>query len=69
MVHFDLQHFENLVRQLTRASHILAVGIVLAGLLVGSSMILNAGSVTLAYSGFSIGLVLSLWLVWAMSRS
>lgn len=69
MVHFDLQHFENLVRQLARASHILAVGIVLAGLLVGSAMILHAGSVTLAYSGFSIGLVLSLWLVWSMSRS
>lgn len=68
-VHFDLQHFENLVKQLTRASHILTVGIVLAGLLVGSAMILHVGSATLAYSGLSIGLVLGLWLIWSMSRS
>lgn len=68
-VHFDLQHFENLVRQLSRASHVLAVGIVLAGLLVSSAMILRVGSASLAYSGFSIGLVLSLWLIWSMSRS
>ncbi|WP_074315660.1 ABC1 kinase family protein [Singulisphaera sp. GP187] len=68
-VHFDLQHFENLVRQLTRASHFLTVGIVLAGLLVGSAMILHVGSASLAYGGLSIGLVLGLWLLWSMSRS
>ncbi|WP_406696050.1 AarF/ABC1/UbiB kinase family protein [Singulisphaera sp. Ch08] len=68
-VHFDLQHFENLVRQLSRASHVLAVGIVLAGLIVGSAMVFRGGSTSLAYGGFSIGLVLGLWLVWAMSRS
>ena len=69
MVHFDLQHFENLVRQLSRASHVLAVGIVIAGLIVGSAMILRVGPSSLAYGGFSIGLVLALWLVWSMSRS
>lgn len=68
-VHFDLQHFENLVRQLSRASHVLAVGIVLAGLIVGSAMVFRVGSTSLAYAGFSIGLVLGLWLVWSMSRS
>ena len=40
-VHFDLQHFERLVHQLTRAGNTLAVGIVTAGLLVGSSLILR----------------------------
>ncbi len=37
-VKFDLQHFEQLVHQLTRASHVLAAGIVIAGLIVGSSL-------------------------------
>jgi ubiquinone biosynthesis protein len=68
-VHFDLQHFDRLVKQLTRASHVLAVGIVLAGLLVGSAMIYREGPASLAYGGFILGLVLGLWLVWSMSRS
>lgn len=68
-VHFDLEHFESLVRQLTRASHVLAVGIVLAGLLVSSAMVLRVGPASLAYGGFSIGLILGLWLLWSMSRS
>jgi ubiquinone biosynthesis protein len=67
-VHFDLEHFDNLVKQLTRASNLLTVGIVVAGLLVGSAMILRVGPSSLAYGGFSIALVLSLWLLWAMWR-
>ncbi len=67
-VRFDLQGFERLVRQFTRASNTLAIGIVIAGLLVSSSLVLRAGATSLAYSGFAGGLVLSIWLVWNMSR-
>jgi len=67
-VRFDLQGFEKLVRQLTRASNSLAVGIVIAGLMVASSLIFREGVTPLAYSGFAVGLVLSLWLIWNMSR-
>jgi ubiquinone biosynthesis protein len=66
-VHFDLQGFERMVRKLTRASNSLTVGIVSAGLFVASSLVLRAGSVTLAYAGFAAGLILCLWLVWNMS--
>jgi ubiquinone biosynthesis protein len=67
-VHFDLQGFERMVRKLTRASNSLTVGIVIAGLFVASSLVLRVGSVTLAYAGFTTGLVLCLWLVWNMSH-
>ncbi len=67
-VRFDLQGFERLVRQLTRASNTLAIGIVIAGLLVASSLMIRAGATSLAYSGFAFGMVLSIWLVWNMSR-
>ena len=67
-VRFDLQGFERLVRQLTRASNTLAIGIVISGLLVASSLVLRVGAPTLAYSGFAVGMILSLWLVWNMSR-
>jgi ubiquinone biosynthesis protein len=67
-VHFDLQGFERMVRKLTRASNSLTVGIVIAGLLVASSLVLRVGSPTLAYVGFATGIVLSLWLVWNMSN-
>ena len=68
-VRFDLQHFERLVRQLTRASNTLAVGIVIAGLLVGSSLVLRVGPASLAYAGFAIAAVLGLWLVWNIVRN
>ena len=67
-VKFDLQGFERLVRQLTRASNTLAVGIVIAGLLVASSLIYRGGASSLAQAGYGMGLLLSLWLVWNMSR-
>jgi ubiquinone biosynthesis protein len=67
-VSFDLQDFSRLVRQLTRASNTLAVGIVIAGLFVASSLVFRAGPHPLAYTGFIAGVVLSLWLVWNMSR-
>jgi ubiquinone biosynthesis protein len=67
-VSFDLQDFSRLVRQLTRASNTLAVGIVIAGLFVASSLVLRAGPHPLAYTGFISGLILSIWLVWNMSR-
>ena len=67
-VHFDLQHFENLVRQLTRASNVLTVGIVLAGLLVGSAIVLHVGATTLAYAGFTLAGVIGVVLLWALAR-
>jgi ubiquinone biosynthesis protein len=67
-VHFDLQHFERLVKQLTRASNILSTGIVISGLIVGSALVLRAGPSSLAYGGFATALVLSLWLVWTIFR-
>lgn len=67
-VRFDLHHFENLVRQLTRASNTLAIGIVIAGVVVASALILRVGSPSLSYAGFTIALVLMVWLVWNMSR-
>ena len=67
-VQFDLQGFERMVAKLARASNSLTVGIVIAGLLVASSLVLRAGSVTVAYAGFASGLALSLWLVWNMTR-
>ncbi|HMB08909.1 MAG TPA: AarF/UbiB family protein [Isosphaeraceae bacterium] len=68
-VHFDLQHFERLVMQLTRASHVLTIGIVMAGLIVGSSMILRVGPASLAYGGLILALVLGLILIWSVIRS
>jgi len=65
---FDLQGFERLVRHLTRASNSLAVGIVISGLFVASSLLFRADHSTLAYAGFSMALVLCLWLLWNMSR-
>ena len=52
-VRFDLQGFERLVRQLTRASNTLAIGIVISGLLVASSLVFRVGATSLAYSGFA----------------
>jgi ubiquinone biosynthesis protein len=68
-VRFDLQHFERLVRQLTRASNTLAVGILIAGMVVASALVFRAGSTALAYGGFAIVFVLLLWLFWNMSRA
>lgn len=67
-VKFDLQGFERLVSRLTRAGNTLAGGIVISGLLVSSSVVLRGGSTNLAYTGFTIGLILSVWLVWNMTR-
>jgi len=68
-VHFDLQGFGRLVRQLTRASNTLAVGIIISGLVVASALVLRGGPAPLAYTGFAAATVLGLWLVWNMSRS
>jgi len=67
-VHFDLEGFERLVRQLTRASNSLSVGIVISGLFVASSVLFRAGQATLAYAGFAGAFTLCLWLIWNMSR-
>ncbi len=67
-VRFDLQHFESLVQQLTRASNTLAFGILISGIVVASALVLRTGSTTLAFSGFGLTLVLMLWLFWNMSR-
>ena len=68
-VHFDLQGFGRLVRQLTRASNTLAVSLIISGLFVSSAIVLRAGPAPLAYTGFVSGALLSVWLVWNMSRS
>ncbi|MBX6312510.1 MAG: AarF/ABC1/UbiB kinase family protein [Isosphaeraceae bacterium] len=70
-VRFDLQHFERLVRQLTRASNMLAAGIVIAGLIVGSSLLVRVGvgPISLGFTGFAIASVLGLWLLWNMFRN
>ena len=67
-VHFDLQHFENLVHRLTRAGNTLAIGIMISGLVVASAVVLRSGSPQLAYGGFGVSLILSIWLFWNMSR-
>ncbi len=67
-VRFDLQHFESLVQQLTRASNTLAFGILISGIVVASALVLRVGSTTLAYSGFGLTAVLMVWLFWNMSR-
>jgi ubiquinone biosynthesis protein len=67
-VNFDLHGFERLVRQLTRASNSLSVGIVISGLFVASSLLFRAGQAALSYIGLVIAMVLCLWLVWNMSR-
>ncbi|HEX8198887.1 MAG TPA: AarF/UbiB family protein [Isosphaeraceae bacterium] len=69
-VRFDLQHFERLVHQLTRASNTLAAGIIIAGLIVGSSLVVRSGvgPISLGHAGFAIALVLGLWLLWNMFR-
>ncbi len=68
-VHFDLQGFGRLVRQLTRASNTLAVSLIISGLFVSSSIVLRAGPAPLAYAGFIMGGFLCIWLVWNMSRN
>jgi ubiquinone biosynthesis protein len=65
---FDLQGFERLVRQLTRASNSLTLGIVMAGLFVASSLLFRVGQTTLAYLGFTLALMLGLALGWNMTR-
>ena len=67
-VRFDLQHFENLVRQLTRASNTLAFGILIAGITVASALILRVGPNALAYGGFALAALLLMWLFWNMAR-
>ncbi|MBV8230529.1 MAG: AarF/ABC1/UbiB kinase family protein [Planctomycetaceae bacterium] len=67
-VHFDLHNFDSLVKQLTRASNTLAAGIVLAGLIVGSSLVLRVGPASLAYTGFGIAAALGLHLIWNTFR-
>jgi ubiquinone biosynthesis protein len=70
-VRFDLHHFERLVLQLTRASHTLSAGVVIAGLLIGSSLLIRQGTgpVGLAYGGYVLALVMGLWLVWNRLRN
>jgi ubiquinone biosynthesis protein len=70
-VKFDLQHFEQLVHQLSKASHTLAAGIVIAGLIVGSSLIIRSGvgPISFGYVGFTIAFVLGLGLMFSIFRS
>jgi ubiquinone biosynthesis protein len=65
---FDLQGFERLVRQLTRASNSLTLGIVIAGLFVSSALLFRVGHTTLAYVGLTLAFILGLALGWNMTR-
>ncbi|RUL87229.1 ABC1 kinase family protein [Tautonia sociabilis] len=69
-VTFDLNRFEQLVRELTRTGNSLAAGIVIAGLIVGSSLIIAAdvGWLALGLAGYSIAVILGAWLLWNMFR-
>ena len=69
-VRFDLQHFERMVRQLTRVGNTLAAGVVIAGLVVASSLIVRAGvgPTSLGYLGYGLASMLGLWLLWNMQR-
>lgn len=67
-VTFDLNRFEQLVGELTRTGNSLAAGIVIAGLIVGSSLIIAAGVgwTALGISGYSIAVIMGAWLLWNM---
>jgi ubiquinone biosynthesis protein len=65
---FDLQGFERMVRQLTRASNSLTLGIVIAGLFVSSSLLFRVGQTTLAYVGLALAFTLGVTLGWNMTR-
>jgi hypothetical protein len=67
-VTFDLNRFEELVRELTRTGNSLAAGIVIAGLSVGSSLIIAAdvGWLPPGLAGYSIAVILGAWLLWNM---
>lgn len=68
-VKFDLQHFERLVQQLTRASNSLSAGIVIAGIVVGSSLIVRQENLAwLGTGGFALASLLGLGLMWNMFR-
>jgi ubiquinone biosynthesis protein len=68
-VRFDVRHFENLVRQLTRAGNTLAGGVVVAGLIVGSAIIVHSdvGPRALGYVGFGAAVLMAFWLFWKMN--
>lgn len=67
-VHFDLQHFENLVKQIARAANVLAFGIVISGLVIASALVLRVGPASLAIAGFITALVLGLGMLWNVLR-
>ena len=56
------------MRQLTRASNSLTLGIVIAGLFVASSLLFRVGQTTLAYVGLTLAVLLGLALGWNMTR-
>ena len=68
-VHFDLEHFDAFVRQLVRASNLLAGGLVFVGLIVASALVLRSGPETLAYAGFTLAMLTGAWLAWIVHRS
>lgn len=67
---FDLRNFEDLVRELIRASNTLAAGIVVAGLAVASALVLrvSVGGLSLGYIGFGLAMIGGLWMVWNMFK-
>jgi ubiquinone biosynthesis protein len=55
---FDLQHFDSMVRRIVLAANILSMGIVLAGLLVASSLLMTVESQRFTMLG-TVGLILA----------
>jgi ubiquinone biosynthesis protein len=68
-VHFDLEHFDSLVRQIVRASNLVAGGLVFAGLIVAAALVLRSGPASIAYVGFTLAMLAGAWLVWTVHRS
>jgi len=75
---FNFQHkgLDKLIFDLDRSSNRLAFSIIVASLVVASSLILNAGKGPLAWGmpvlgivGYVLAALLGLWLIWAILRS
>ncbi len=69
-VKFDLQHFEQLVDRLSRASYTMTAGIIIAGLIVGSSLVVQSGgrAATMGVVGYATAGAMGMWLLWNILR-
>jgi ubiquinone biosynthesis protein len=75
-LNFQHKGLERFINDLDRSSNRLAFSIIVASLIVASSMILNTGKGPLVYGmpvlgivGYLLAALLGLWLIWAILRS